>query len=95
MARKSKKHANFIERETQLPATPYKAQALNVTLIVGTESASGAWRGRKKANSLVVANGLDVDAGTFGKLADQQRRTSRNCDHESWLSPCICSDYRP
>jgi hypothetical protein len=72
--------ADVVEAEAQFPAAPYEGEALHLFGVVGAMPALRARRLRHNADALVIADGLDVDAGPAGYLSDRQR--SRSCDFD-------------
>jgi len=59
--------ADLLDRETEIAAAPDKVEALYEILAIETVAAHTArWR-RQQANSLVVADRLDVAAGASGE----------------------------
>src|SRR5262249_4059051 len=80
----------LVQRKSELAAAPDEDQALRVPLVVGTMAALCSRRSRQQADPLVVADGLDVDPGALGQLADQQRLGSQFQRH-SLIDPSLAS----
>src|SRR5437016_884610 len=78
-ARKAEQVANLVQGETQLSRAANEDQASPMAVVELTVPAFAPGRRRHKADALIVANGLYVDAGVLGKVADRQPRGSRIC----------------
>ena len=63
---------DFIKREAQFAAPPDKNQPLDMIIFIETVAACGAWRLRQQAGLLVIANGLNADAGQIGQLPNAE-----------------------
>ena len=88
---KSKKLANLVEREPQLPRAPNEHQALRVFLGIKPVSAGATrWIGQD-TNAFVVTDGLDVHLGSLGQGTDGQ---SRICVH-AWLISVVTPGSEP
>lgn len=64
---------DFIEAETQLLRPADKMQTVSLFNRVMTVAAGAAGSGSEQTNSLVIAYGFGIDAGTAGQLADGKR----------------------
>ena len=64
--------ANLIDGESEFPGMADEMQALAFGLRVAPLAARGAGAGDEQALLLVVAQGLDVDAGLFREPADRE-----------------------
>src|SRR5215831_20713404 len=58
-----------------------------------TPPARAGWLGHEP-NPLVIADGLDIDAGLGGQDADRITLISQRVDPLDNKRPCICSRYR-
>src|SRR5215472_19183523 len=65
--------ADLLDREAEIAAAPDKVEASDETLPVETVPAAAAGRRRQQAHSLVIADRLDVAAGTDGECPARQR----------------------
>src|SRR6516164_2899864 len=78
--------ADLLDRETEIAAAPDEVEAPDQTLPIEAVPAGAAGRRRQQADSLVVADRLDIAAGAGGEFSARQRLA-----YPSGLAtPCGC-----
>jgi hypothetical protein len=65
--------ADLLDRETEIAAAPDKGEAPDQTLPIEAVPAGAAGRRRQQADSLVIADRLDVATAADGERATRQR----------------------
>src|SRR5271166_3045845 len=89
--------ADVFETETKLPSASDESEHTGFGWSIDTTATFGT-RGRPHhLYLLVIADGLDIDAGQSRQFADRdsvRSARSRSCDWGHALTPCSCSHYR-